>query len=143
MKNINKISHGGCLCGAIRFEVKGPLRDIVNCHCEMCLRLHGGFGPYTKAQKSNLKISKEKGLIWYQSSPIAQRGFCQICGSNLFWKPLDQNTIAIVAGSLDQPTDLKTMGHIFVAEKADFYQIHDDLPQFAGSSNGKLPDDYK
>jgi hypothetical protein len=38
---------------------------------------------------------------------------------------------------------LKTVGHIFVGEKADYYEITDDLPQFDGSSNGVLVDDYQ
>jgi len=49
----------------------------------------------------------------------------------------------IVAGSIDGPTGLKTIGHIFVGEKTDFYEIDDDLPQFEGSSDGELVDDYK
>ncbi len=142
MNQINRTSYGGCLCGAVRYEVKGKLRDVVNCHCQMCQRSHGGFGPYTQAQMNNLRLIKESGLTWYQSSQIAQRGFCRTCGSNLFWRHLDQTTIGIVAGTLDLPTGLKTMGHIFVAEKADFYHLDDDLPQFAGSSKGQLPNDY-
>ena len=49
----------------------------------------------------------------------------------------------IIAGSLDTPTGLKTIGHIFVGEKSDYYEITDELPQFEGSSNGELVNDYK
>jgi hypothetical protein len=61
----------------------------------------------------------------------------------LFWEPLDQDGTGIVAGSIDAPTGLRTIGHIFVAEKNDFYEINDDLPQFQQSSEGSLPGDYK
>ena len=49
----------------------------------------------------------------------------------------------IIAGTLDGPTGLRTLGHIFVGEKCDSYEITDDLPQFPGLSNGEFVDDYK
>ena len=139
----NNVVEGGCLCGAVRYTVSGPLRDIVNCHCSMCQRLHGGFGPHSKALKEHISIVKDEGMAWYKTSNIARRGFCKKCGSSLFWEPFDQDSTGIVAGSLDVPTNLKTIGHIFVAEKPDFYEIMDELPQFDGSSNGKLAGDYQ
>ena len=134
---------GGCLCGAVRYEVRGPLRDVINCHCSMCQRLHGGFGPHSKAAKVNITITNDAGLAWYKTSAVARRGFCRECGSGLFWEPFDQDATGIIAGSLDVPTGLKTIGHIFVGEKSDFYQITDAEPQFQGSSAGKLAGDYK
>jgi hypothetical protein len=138
-----KITTGGCLCGAVRYEVKGPLRDVVNCHCSMCQRLHGNFGPHSKARKVNLTLTRRDGLAWYRTSDIAQRGFCRVCGSSLFWEPFDLDATGIIAGSLDAPTGLKTIGHIYVGEKCDFYEITDNLPQFQASSDGKLVNDYR
>lgn len=143
MTDEKSVSEGGCLCGAVRYAVKGPLRDVVNCHCSMCQRLHGTFGPHSKALKVNITITRGDGLAWYKSSDIARRGYCRDCGSSLFWEPFEQDATGIVAGSLDTPTGLKTIGHIFVGEKSDYYQITDDLPQFHGSSKGELADDYK
>ena len=129
-------------CGAVRYEVKGSLRDIVNCHCSMCQRLHGGFGPHSKASKENISITKGGGLAWYQSSDVARRGFCKECGTSLFWEPFNQGGTGILAGTLDDTSGLKTMGHIFVSEKPLFYDITDDLPQFGGSSKGALSGDF-
>jgi hypothetical protein len=143
MTESQKITTGGCLCGAVRYEVKGPLRDIVNCHCSMCQRMHGNFGPHSKARKVNIIITQDAGLAWYKTSEIAQRGFCRECGSSLFWEPFDLDATGIIAGSLDGPTGLKTVGHIFVGEKCDFYEITDGLPQYEASSNGELVNDYK
>ncbi len=143
MTDSSSTADGGCLCGAVRYCVTGPLRDVVNCHCGMCQRLHGGFGPHSKAAKSDLEILSDEGLAWYQSSDVARRGFCAQCGSSLFWDAFDQDTIGILAGTLDQPTGLSTLGHIFVASKADFVTITDDLPQFDESSNGRLEGDYR
>ena len=143
MSEETQITGGGCLCGAVRYEVKGPLRDVVNCHCSMCQRLHGGCGPHTKARKVNITVTKSDGLAWYNTSEIARRGFCRECGASLFWEPFKLDATGILAGTVDQPTGLKTIGHIFVGEKPDFYEIADDLPQFEASSDGELVDDYQ
>ncbi len=133
---------GGCLCGAVRYEVSGPLRDVINCHCSLCQRLHGAFGAHAKARKADIAILEDSGLAWYATSENARRGFCSRCGSNLFWEPVGQDATGILAGTLDQPTGLKTMGHIFVAEKSDFTDLSDDLPKFDGSSEGALEGDH-
>ncbi|MCL6415725.1 GFA family protein [Aestuariirhabdus sp. Z084] len=105
--------------------------------------MHGNFGPHTKAPKANIRLTEDKGLAWYKTSDVARRGFCRECGSSLFWEPFDLDATGIIAGSLDTPDKLKTMGHIFVGEKAGFYEITDNLPQFSGSSNGAFKNDYK
>lgn len=133
---------GGCLCGAVRYEIYGPLRDVINCHCTMCQRLHGAFGAHSKARKIDIGITRDDGLAWYATSGRARRGFCRKCGSSLFWEPIGQDATGIIAGTLDQPTGLKTMGHIFTGEKADFYELTDGLPGFDGSSGGTLPGDH-
>jgi len=137
------VTEGGCLCGAVRYRVRGPLRNVVNCHCTMCQRLHGNFGPHSKARKEDITITKSDGLFWYKTSGVARRGFCRDCGSGLFWEPFEQDATGIIAGSLGDPTELKTIGHIFIGEKSNFYEISDELPQFEGSSDGQLADDFK
>jgi len=68
-------------------------------------------------------------LKWYQSSENAKRGFCVECGSALFWKNGDDPHTSILAGSIDGETNLKLAEHIFVADKGDYYEINDGLPQ--------------
>jgi len=138
----SKVTFGGCFCGAVRYEVKGPLRGVVNCHCSQCTKLNGNFGSHSKAPKSNITMIKDDGLSWYKISGVARRGFCRECGSGLFWDQLEQSALGIIAGSLDIPTSLNTIGHIFVEDKSDFYEITDDIEQFKGSSQGKLEGDY-
>ncbi len=137
-----KVSEGGCLCGAVRYVVRGPLRDVVNCHCSMCQRLHGSFGPHSKALKENITVINDDGLAWYKTSDTARRGFCRKCGSSLFWEPFKLDATGIIAGTLDVPTGLKTMGHIFVGEQADFYEVSDSMPLFEVSSDCQLNNDY-
>ncbi|KKN84871.1 hypothetical protein LCGC14_0283960 [marine sediment metagenome] len=132
---------GGCLCGGVRYRVKGALIDVSACHCSQCRKTTGHFFASTTCSLEALKFENEETLSWYESSTGAHRGFCSRCGSSLFWQPDEQDATGILAGSLDQPTGLNTMGHIFVGEKADFYEISDPLPQFEKSSDGALKDD--
>jgi len=137
-----KITTGGCFCGAVRYEIKGPLRGVVNCHCSECRRLNGNYGSHSKARKNNIKMTKDDGLAWFKISDATRRGFCRDCGSSLFWELIHQDSTGIIAGTIDCPTGLKTIGHIFVKDKSDFYEITDDLEQFQQSSNGKFTGDY-
>ena len=132
--HLHKKTKGGCLCGEIQYEIQGEPRDIVNCHCSKCRKFHGNYGAYTSVPVENLNIIQQKSLKWYKSpadeTPNVHRGFCSECGSSLFWHPKDQPNIAIAAGSLNSPTNLKTMGHVWCSQIADYYKIEDDLPQF-------------
>ena len=132
--SVHKIARGRCLCGQVQFEIHGELRDVVNCHCSKCRRFHGNYGAYTDIKGENLNITEQKSLKWYKSptdeTANVRRGFCSECGSSLFWHPKDQPNIAIAAGSLDSPTHLKTIGHIWCSQISDFYKVEDNLPQF-------------
>ena len=122
---------GRCLCGAVRYEVRGPLSDVHACHCGQCRRQSGHYVVATSARRADLTLTEDRGLKWYRSSPKARRGFCGECGSALFWDD-GSDDISINVGSLDQPTGLKIKDHIFVDDKGDYYDIDDGLPRFAG-----------
>ena len=114
---------GSCLCGAVRYEVHGPLRNVVACHCEQCRKQTGTYMSATAAQDGDLRIVEDRGLRWYSSSDSARRGFCCECGSPLFWKGKGRDYTAITAGSLDGPSGLALEGHIFCASAGDYYEI--------------------
>ncbi len=117
---------GGCLCGAVRYTVSGPLRNLVVCHCEVCRKVHGGPAPHSACERDDLRITGESALRWH-SLDGAQRGFCDQCGSRLFWDR-GFDTISICAGSLDEPTGLHIDQHIFVASAAAWEEPADGLP---------------
>jgi hypothetical protein len=122
---------GSCLCGAVRYEVSGTLRDVIECHCAMCRKTHGHIGAYTATRKGALDIVEARGLKWYASSDNARRGFCGECGGTLFFDPLTKDYVAIAAGTLDPPTGLKTTVQIHVASAGDYYQIDPSIRQRA------------
>jgi len=120
---------GGCLCGGVRYRIRGALRDAIACHCSQCRRTSGHFAAMTSVPSANLTLTSSDSLRWYRSSDSAQRGFCGVCGSNLFWRPIGEDRTAITAGTLDTPTNITLTQHIFVADKSDYYSINDDLPK--------------
>jgi hypothetical protein len=87
----------------------------------------------TGALLDDFQLIEESGLNWYEASEIAKRGFCGTCGATLFWRAHGANYIAIAAGSIDGPTGLTTRAHIFVADKGDYYDLDEALPQYPES----------
>ncbi len=128
---------GGCLCGAVTFDIEGPMRDVVACHCGQCQKTHGNFAAYSAADKAKLHLTEDRGLAWYSSSDSARRGFCRECGASLFWEPGFADYVSVAAGALDSPTGLKLVRHIFTDDKPDWYNITDGLEQVAQSMYGR------
>ncbi|MEE9213589.1 MAG: GFA family protein [Thermodesulfobacteriota bacterium] len=133
---------GGCLCGAVKYEVNGKLYNVIICHCSKCRHIHGHVSAHASSKREDLRLLEQRGLKWYQSvkdeTPDVYRGFCKECGSSLFWDPRGDDHIYISAGTLDQPTGLKTIGHIWLSQAGDYYEITDDLEKYEQDSNGKF-----
>lgn len=124
---------GGCLCGAVTYRVNGPMRPVVGCHCSQCRRTSGHHVAATAAARADVTV---RGVVtWFVSSPQARRGFCGICGSNLFWDATGTH-LSIFAGTLDAPTGLKLVGHIHCEDRGDYYNLADGLPAVAGADTG-------
>ena len=124
---------GQCLCGGVRYRVSSPLRDVITCHCSQCRQTTGHFVAATQALASDLHLIESGTLRWYRSSGTAERGFCERCGGNLFWRRTapDARHVSIMAGTVDTPTGLRTVQHIFTADKSDYYELDDGVPQAA------------
>jgi hypothetical protein len=107
--------------------VHGPLRDVIACHCTQCRKQSGHYLAATSASRADFRLLQESHLRWYRASDTARRGFCSNCGSLLFWQADAQpERISITPGTLDGPTGLKTEGHIFCADRGDYYVIPDE-----------------
>ncbi|WP_120500313.1 GFA family protein [Roseovarius sp. EL26] len=129
---------GSCLCGAVAFEITGDLRPAIACHCRQCRTTSGHFWAATSATDVAMRFTRDDGLRWYQSSDTAKRGFCDQCGSSLFWKPEGQDRTAIAMGILEEPSGLHVESHVFVEGKGAYYEIEDGLPQhqqFSGAED--------
>jgi hypothetical protein len=128
-----QIHRGSCLCGETAFEVDGPLRDAVACHCTQCRKQTGHYLSATSAAIADFRLVKDSHVRWFRSSATARRAFCEQCGSTLFWQADSHpHRISIAAGSIDGPTGIVTEGHIFCADKGDYYVIPQEGYQRAG-----------
>lgn len=123
---------GGCHCGAVRFEIRGPLRDVLVCHCHDCRRIHGHLSAHTACKWSDLMLTRDVGLKWYASSTRARRAFCSECGSGLFFDLHGRDIVSICAGALDQPTGLRTAMHVFASAAADYEEGEGAAPRRVG-----------
>ncbi|MBS0377571.1 MAG: GFA family protein [Proteobacteria bacterium] len=126
------IHTGRCECGAVRYQVTGPLRQVVACHCSQCRRITGHYLAATAARRAQFALTRAGGLKWYASSKDARRGFCAECGSTLFWEPHGRDYVSIAAGTLDDGAGLKIVCHIHAADKGAYYDIEAGAMQVPG-----------
>ncbi len=128
---------GGCLCGAVRFEVEGPLERVANCHCSMCRRGHGaGFVTWLMLPRERFRLtSGGQALVRYASSEHGSRSFCGRCGASLFCDLADQpDVIDIALGGLDDGHDARPTAHVFWDDRARWLELGDALPRLGGKT---------
>lgn len=133
------LATGGCMCGGVRYEVVGPLRGIIACHCEQCRRASGNFVTATACRRAAFKLLSSRTLKWYVAIPGFRRGFCGECGSCLFFEEVGGERMSISAGSLDAPQGLRTVAHIFTSEAGDYYDIDPSVPSYERGHTVPLP----
>ncbi len=125
------VLRASCLCGGIRFEIRGPIVGINQCHCDTC-RKESGTGSSTF-----IPVHAEQ-FTWISGADLVgeYRGDgwaierCKVCGS---LAPDHNRTRAlynIPAGLLDSDTGVEVAHHMFVGDKAGWDVIGDDAPQY-------------
>jgi class 3 adenylate cyclase len=133
---------GGCLCGAVRYEISEPLIDAGFCHCRMCQRFSGSpVSAFVSFPRESVRFtqgepkyykSSQGGPQYYKSSPLGERGFCANCGSSLTFRPsIPQwsDFIAVYMGSLDHPENITPTWHLGIESQIPWFHIHDNLPR--------------
>lgn len=125
---------GSCLCGAVAFRTDALPRTVIACHCGQCRKQSGHYWTAARVPTDGFTVDGE--VRWFQASPAARRGFCPVCGSFLFWQPLEDgrpdDSLSVALGAVDGPTGLATERHVHVDGKGDYYAIRDGLPQEEG-----------
>jgi hypothetical protein len=124
---------GSCLCGAIEYEITAPLGPIAYCHCSRCRKANGSaYAAIAPVPASKFRIVKgETTLRSYRNASGVERLFCSNCGSPIYGKRDSMpETVRVRIGTLDTPVDTKVSAHIFVGSKAEWDEIHDDVPQY-------------
>lgn len=124
--------HGKCLCGSVALEVEYASSEIAACHCNMCRNWAGG--PMLAIDcADSVKISDETSVTRYSSSEWADRGFCNKCGTHLFYylKPANQYHLPI--GLLQNDKNFTFTHQIFIDEKPEYYQFKNKTHDMTGA----------
>jgi hypothetical protein len=134
---------GSCLCGGVKYEITGPLMRPLNCHCSLCRKQQGSaFRSRARVRRIDFKwVAGEELVAYYEATPGYRRGFCRVCGSPIINRAEPHSRLAeshpqtlaefgIALGTLDDDPGVRPESHIFVASKAPWFEITDNLPQF-------------
>lgn len=128
------VYRGSCLCDAIHYEIQGEIGEIIQCHCQRCRKANGtAFATNAPIKVTDFKIIQGEHLLKkFQSTATTQRCFCSECGSPIMSIKTDTpEYYRLRIGTLDTPLQQKPSMHIFVASKAEWDCIADDLPQYS------------
>jgi hypothetical protein len=132
-----RVVAGACLCGAVRFEVSGPVEPVVHCHCTMCQRAHGAaFATWAALPSERVRVTAgEADVVHYRSSDVGTRSFCRVCGSSMFCT-LDTHpgTIDVAVGCLAPGHGAVPRAHVFWDDRAGWVELADGLARLGGKT---------
>ncbi len=123
---------GSCLCGAVRFTAKNMSKNAGACHCRQC-RQWGG-GPFISIDcGSDVEFEGQQSISIFDSSAWADRGFCNKCGSHLFYRLKGNKQYMLPAGLFDDDTNLVLDHQVFIDEKPSFYSFSNKTTNMTGA----------
>lgn len=136
-----EIHEGGCLCGALRYRVTGPIPPGVHCHCSICRRSSGGtVMTWTEVPLARFEVTRGE-LAVYQSSEQAERRFCPKCGTQIvFAERRRPNELDIAVATLDRPEDHPPQHHIWVSSALPWLCLDEHLPAHEEFTPQDAPD---
>ncbi|POZ52458.1 GFA family protein [Methylovulum psychrotolerans] len=123
---------GSCLCGAVQYELQGDLGAAVYCHCSRCRKASGSaFASNAPVSAALFRLVEGTDQLKAFSTPEGvHRYFCSVCGSPIYsQREQFPDVLRLRLGTLDTVISQGPQAHIYVGSKAQWYDIHDDLPQ--------------
>ena len=123
---------GGCLCGAVRYELRSEPFDCGWCHCRTC-QLNSGAPAMAFASVRHADWAATTGedrIRTIRSSNFGHRAFCGQCGTPLYVRVDHQpDTVDFSIVTLDDPNAVAPEFHIFWSSKVGWFDPGDDLPR--------------
>lgn len=130
------VTEGSCLCGKVAYEMTGPAMRMMNCHCSRCRRARSAaHATNVFYRMDDFRFTRGENLVKYYHVPEAQyfrNCFCSECGSAVARVSPERGFVVVPAGSLDTDPQVRPVAHIFVGSKANWFEITDRVPQYAG-----------
>lgn len=130
---------GGCLCGRVRFAARGPSLFSCHCHCHWCRRAHGAaFVTWLGMREDAVELTQGGDAVrWYSATPQSRRGFCDTCGTTLFFaSTLAPGELHIAQALLDAPADRAPQAHVFFDAHVPWVALSDALPRLRSGEGG-------
>jgi hypothetical protein len=126
---------GGCLCGAIRYEVKGEPVRIANCHCDDCRKATGAsFATNVFIKEDELAILQGKPKQFHHKSDSGStmtKEFCPDCGSQLFgYGSSSQGIKHVKVGTIDDARFVEPEIEVYVARALPYNTLCKDTEKF-------------
>jgi hypothetical protein len=126
---------GSCLCGSVKYEIRGEGVSFYHCHCQRCRKATG------TGHASNIRISPETSIKWLQGENLLKRykvpeaerfynNFCTNCGSSMPRIVPELGAVVVPAGSLDVEPIMKPEARIFWDSRAEWSCSDDGLPVY-------------
>lgn len=126
-----RILTGECYCRAVRFEVADAFSYAMNCHCSNCRRTTGAaFKPFAGIPQDKLRIVQGGDQQMIFGDDTTHDAHCARCGSLLYSRVREGQWVHVAMGTLVDAPSIRPSAHIFVASKAPWHEITDDLPQY-------------
>ena len=123
--------HGGCRCGAVRYEVPDEFLYAWNCHCSGCRAATGSaFKSLAGIEREKLVVTQGADALLVTGDEVPWDTRCAACGCFLFSVVRRGDYVHVGMGSLIDAPSIRPSAHIFVGSKAPWFEITDDLPQF-------------
>ncbi len=121
---------GRCMCGAVRFTATADKPSVVACHCDMCRRWSAG--PFMAVSCQTINFEGQENIGRIRSSDWAERGFCNKCGSNLFYHIVDDSDYQVAAGLFDDQSNMRLSLQVFTDFKPAFYEFSNKTKMMTG-----------
>jgi hypothetical protein len=132
---LHSVTPGGCLCGAVRYEVREEPLSAVFCHCRGCQLAHAspfaalalipaGGTVITRGQPTRHDTVADSGSATF-------REFCGACGTHLFsGGAAFPEFRSIKIATLDDPSAISPVAHVWTERRIDWSPVSEGLPEF-------------
>jgi hypothetical protein len=137
MQDEGATTSGGCLCGAVRYEVRGDGFHATLCHCSSCRRATGAPAvAWVSFPAGALRFTRGTPRR-FRSSAAVERSFCAGCGTPLTYQHDSlPDEIDVTTCSLDDPAAFPPADHTWTSERVGWHAAAHELPAFARARRG-------
>jgi hypothetical protein len=123
---------GSCACGAVRIIARHASSSVGACHCRTCVKWNGG--PFMAVScGTDVVFDGAEHIALFDSSAWAERGFCNRCGSHLFYRIKQTGQHEVLAGIFDEHEGLVFDHQVFVDERPAYYAFANQTEELTGA----------